>query len=67
MSLKELLISKQPLITPIITITDLNGNVIAWASAGSSFRGSRKSTPFAAQQTAETCARPGNGAWYETD
>ncbi len=41
----------------IITITDLNGNAIAWASAGSSFRGSRKSTPFAAQQTAETCAR----------
>ena len=41
----------------IITITDLNGNAIAWASAGSSFRGSRKSTPFAAQQTAEACAR----------
>jgi small subunit ribosomal protein S11 len=41
----------------IITITDLNGNVVAWSSAGSSFRGSRKSTPFAAQQTAETCAR----------
>ena len=41
----------------IITITDLNGNVVVWSSAGSSFRGSRKSTPFAAQQTAETCAR----------
>ena len=41
----------------IITITDLNGNTVAWTSAGSSFRGSRKSTPFAAQQTAETCAR----------
>ena len=41
----------------IITITDLNGNAIAWASAGTNFRGSRKSTPFAAQQTAETCAR----------
>ena len=41
----------------IITITDLNGNAVAWASAGTNFRGSRKSTPFAAQQTAETCAR----------
>ena len=41
----------------IITITDLNGNAIVWASAGTNFRGSRKSTPFAAQQTAETCAR----------
>lgn len=41
----------------IITITDLNGNAIAWASAGTNFRGSRKSTPFAAQQTAEACAR----------
>ena len=41
----------------IITITDLSGNTIAWASAGTNFRGSRKSTPFAAQQTAETCAR----------
>ncbi len=41
----------------IITITDLNGNTVAWASAGTNFRGSRKSTPFAAQQTAETCAR----------
>ena len=41
----------------IITITDLNGNTVTWASAGTNFRGSRKSTPFAAQQTAETCAR----------
>ncbi|MCZ6676237.1 MAG: 30S ribosomal protein S11 [Candidatus Poribacteria bacterium] len=41
----------------IITITDPNGDVVAWASAGANFRGSRKSTPFAAQQTAETCAR----------
>lgn len=42
----------------IITITDLSGNTIAWASAGEmNFRGSRKSTPFAAQQTAETCAK----------
>lgn len=41
----------------IITITDPNGNTIAWASAGTDFRGSRKSTPFAAQQTAEACAK----------
>ena len=38
----------------IITITDRNGNVLAWAtSGGSGFRGSRKSTPFAAQIAAE--------------
>jgi small subunit ribosomal protein S11 len=38
----------------IITITDLNGNVIAWSSAGTQgFKGSRKSTPFAAQMAAE--------------
>jgi len=38
----------------IITITDLAGNTIAWATAGGSgFRGSRKSTPFAAQVAAE--------------
>ena len=41
----------------IVTITDLSGNTVAWASAGMSFPGSRKSTPFAAQQTAEACAR----------
>lgn len=41
----------------IVTITDPNGNAIAWASAGTDFRGSRKSTPFAAQQTAEACAK----------
>ena len=38
----------------IITITDLTGNVIAWSSAGTQgFKGSRKSTPFAAQMAAE--------------
>ena len=38
----------------IVTITDLQGNAVAWASAGGSgFRGSRKSTPFAAQVAAE--------------
>jgi small subunit ribosomal protein S11 len=42
----------------IITITDPQGNVIAWQSAGTAgFKGSRKSTPFAAQLAAETCAK----------
>ena len=42
----------------IITITDLNCNAISWASAGElGFRGSRKSTPFAAQSAAETAAK----------
>jgi len=39
----------------IITVTDLNGNTIAWASSGThQFRGAKKSTPFAAQTVAET-------------
>lgn len=42
----------------IITITDLNGEVISWSSAGSKgFKGSRKSTPFAAQVAGEEAAR----------
>ncbi|MGN0820034.1 MAG: 30S ribosomal protein S11 [Christensenellaceae bacterium] len=42
----------------IVTITDTNGNAISHCSAGAlGFRGSRKSTPFAAQQAAETAAR----------
>jgi len=42
----------------IVTITDLSGNTLAWASAGGlGFRGAKKSTPFAAQTTAETAAR----------
>lgn len=42
----------------VVTITDPGGNVIAWASAGTAgFSGSRKSTPFAAQLTAQSCAR----------
>ena len=42
----------------IITITDLSGNVIAWSSAGvRGFKGSRKSTPFAAQLAAEDAVR----------
>lgn len=42
----------------IVTITDVNGNAISWASAGGlGFRGSRKSTPYAAQMAAETAAK----------
>lgn len=42
----------------MVTLTDPNGNVIAWSSAGANgFKGSRKSTPFAAQMTAEAAAR----------
>jgi len=42
----------------IISITDKQGNAISWASAGTvGFKGSRKSTPFAAQQAAESVAR----------
>ena len=42
----------------IITITDLTGNVISWSSAGlQGFKGSRKSTPFAAQMAAEDAVR----------
>jgi small subunit ribosomal protein S11 len=42
----------------IITITDQQGNTLAWASAGNvGFKGSRKSTPFAAQLAAETVAK----------
>ena len=42
----------------MVTITDVNGNTISWASSGGlGFRGSRKSTPFAAQMAAETAAK----------
>ena len=42
----------------IVTITDLQGNALSWASAGGlGFRGSRKSTPFAAQTAAEVAAK----------
>ena len=44
----------------IVSISDMEGNVIAWASAGNvGFKGSRKSTPFAAQVTADNAARKG--------
>ena len=40
-----------------VTITDANGDVLCWATAGTvGFKGSRKSTPFAAQRAAEVCA-----------
>ena len=42
----------------IVTMTDVNGNALSWASAGGlGFRGSKKSTPFAAQMAAETAAK----------
>ena len=44
----------------IVTVTDMNGNAIAQSSAGSlGYRGSRKSTPFAAQQAAEVAVKAG--------
>src|SRR5438876_2766930 len=45
---------------PVVARTDKDGNVIVWESAGSAgFKGSRKSTPFAAQVTADSAARKG--------
>ncbi|MBG0766018.1 30S ribosomal protein S11 [Sphaerochaeta halotolerans] len=42
----------------IVTVTDLNGNAVSWASAGGlGFRGAKKSTPYAAQVTAEKAAK----------
>lgn len=42
----------------IVTLTDAQGNTLSWASAGGlGFRGSRKNTPYAAQQAAETAAK----------
>lgn len=42
----------------MVTVTDTNGNALSWASAGGlGFRGSRKSTPYAAQTAAETAAK----------
>ena len=42
----------------IVTITDPVGNVVAWSSAGAvGFKGSKKSTPFAAQMASEACAK----------
>ncbi len=51
----------------LVTITDMAGNAISWSSAGSlGFRGSRKSTPFAAQQAAETAARAAHDQGMQT-
>jgi len=48
----------QPFNNTIVTITDVEGNTISWSSAGTlGFRGSRKSTPFAAQMAAEAAAK----------
>ena len=42
----------------LVTVTDLQGNVISWSSAGSlNFKGSRKGTPFAAQMACETAVK----------
>ena len=49
----------------IVMITDVHGNAVSWSSAGAlGFKGSKKSTPFAAQMAAESAARF-NGAWNE--
>ena len=51
----------------IVTISDLEGNTIAWSSAGSlGFRGSRKGTPFAAQQAALTAANKASESGLRT-
>jgi small subunit ribosomal protein S11 len=51
----------------IVTITDLQGEVVSWSSAGSrGFKGSRKSTPFAAQLAAEDAARKAQDAGMKT-
>ena len=51
----------------IVTLTDKDGNVIAWESAGSAgFKGSRKGTPFAAQQAAATAATRARDAGMRT-
>ena len=50
----------------LITISDQNGNVLSWSSAGSmGFKGSRKNTPYAAGMAAETAAKR-DGIWSET-
>src|SRR5712692_3863099 len=49
---------QSPFNNTIISITDIEGNVISWGSAGAQgFKGSRKSTPFAAQVTAESTSK----------
>lgn len=49
----------------MITITDVQGNTISWSSAGAmGFKGSRKSTPYAAQIAAEDAGPQGGRAWH---
>src|SRR5260221_3108003 len=51
----------------IVTITDQQGTVIAWSSAGSvGFTGSRKGTPYSAQMAAEACARKCSEVWMRS-
>ena len=51
----------------IVTITDLNGNAVSWSTSGArGFKGSRKSTPFAAQLAAEAAARKAQDAGMNT-
>jgi small subunit ribosomal protein S11 len=51
----------------VITITDLTGNVVVWATAGSQgFKGSRKNTPFAAQRAAESAAKKASESGMRT-
>jgi small subunit ribosomal protein S11 len=51
----------------VVTITDLEGNVVCWSSAGAlGFKGSRKGTPFAAQQAASTAATRAREAGMRT-
>ena len=50
----------------IVTITDTQGNTISWCSTGTlNFRGSRKSTPYAAQSAAASGRQGRDGAWHE--
>ena len=52
----------------IVTITDVQGNAVSWASSGEmGFRGSKKSTPFAAQTAAETAAKVAVDHGMQTD
>lgn len=51
----------------IVTLTDAEGNALSWASAGGlGFRGSKKSTPYAAQMAAETAAKAAAGYGLKT-
>lgn len=51
----------------VVTITDVNGEVVCWSSAGAKgFKGSRKSTPYAAQMAAEECSKKAMEAGMRT-